>query len=473
MYSRSTVFFSFIFVVLVLPTQSPLFAEESELEVLKKQVKEMQKNMETMLDKIDELEQKNQELEKKAEEKTIFTVPETQADSELKPETERRVAKPVSPKQRGTTFLDKTFQTFNPNISVLAVFSAAYFSDDDPIVLAENDPENTGFNLQEIEVAFQSVVDPYLRFDSFLSFSTEGVELEEAYGTTLFTLPLNTQIRAGRMRAKFGRINTLHRHFQNFVTLPIVAAEFLGEHLNPTSAEANFLLQLPWFSEFSASIGSPDVETASFDRDSDANNLSRLLYVFHLKNFFEISDSLGLSLGTSFATGSNGTGPGNRTNLFGVDLFAKYRPIKTDPYQAISLQSELMFRDAESEEDGDLFDYGFYTQAVYKFHKRWSAGLRFGYTDTDDQLAFEIEEAEENLFLPSRDGQIANEEEEEGVLGLFGKQYRISGMLTFTPSEFSLIRLQYDYIDQKFDSSESAVFLQFQYAIGAHGAHPF
>lgn len=468
MYSRCM--YLFIFCFLIFPLQKEVFAEESELEILKKQVLEMQKNMELMLDKIDVLEQKNKELEIKTDDKIILTVPNTSVESELNPETERRVAKPVSPEQRGTTFLDKAFQTFNPNISVLAVFSAAYFSDDDPIVLAENDPENTGINLQEIEVSFQSVVDPYLRFDSFLSFGTEGVELEEAYGTTLFSLPLNAQIRAGRMRAKFGRINTLHRHFQNFVTLPIVASEFLGEHLNPTSIEANFLLPLPWFSELSASVGSPDVETASFDSDSDANNLSRLLYVFHLKNFFEISDALGLSLGTSFATGSNGTEPGNRTNLFGLDLFAKYRPIKTDPYQAISLQSELMFRDAESEEDGDLFDYGFYTQAVYKFHKRWSAGLRFGYADTDDQIAFE---AEENLSLPGGIRQVANQEEEEGILGLFGKQYRISGMLTFTPSEFSVIRLQYDYIDQQFDSSESAVFLQFQYSIGAHAAHPF
>ncbi|MGH7884788.1 MAG: hypothetical protein ACRENO_03725 [Thermodesulfobacteriota bacterium] len=473
MYSRCIVLFLLISGLLIFPVQKDLFAEESELEILKKQVQQMQDNMKVMLDKIDELEKKNSEFEKRAGEQPLLEAPETTVEVEIKPESERRVAILLSPKQRGTTFLDNAFQTFNPSISVLAVFAAAYFSDNDPIVLAENDPEQTGINLQEIEVAFQSVVDPYFRFDSFFSFSTEGVELEEAYGTTLLNLPLNAQIRAGRMRAKFGRINLFHRHTQDFVTLPIVAAEFLGEHLNPTSVEANFLLPLPWFSELSASIGSPDVETASFDRDSDSNNISRLLYIFHLGNFFEISDALGLSLGSSFATGSNGTGPGNRTNLFGIDLYTKYRPLKDNPYQSVTFQSELMFRDAETE-DGDIFDYGFYAQAVYKFHKRWSAGLRFGYADTDDPLTFEAEEDEERFILPSGISQTAREgEEEEGVLGLFGKQYRISGMLTFTPSEFSVIRLQYDYIDQQFDSSESAVFLQFQYSIGAHGTHPF
>lgn len=475
MYSRSIFLLIAVFTILFV-SKSSVFAQETELEVLKKQVQQMQENMEVMLDKIEMLEQKNKELQEKSKEaKPAYASPESSGESEdFKPEEERRIANPVSPTQRGTTFLDKAFQTFNPNISVLAVFAAAYYSDDDPIVLAENDPEDTGINLQEIEVAFQSVVDPYFRFDSFLSFNTEGVELEEAYGTSLLSLPLNSQIRAGRMRSKFGRINTLHRHFQNFVTLPVVASEFLGEHLNPTSVEANFLLPLPWFSEFSASVGSPDVETASFDRDSDSNNLSRLLYNVHLKNFFELSDSLGISLGASYATGANGTDRGNRTNLYGVDLFAKYRPLKRNPYQAVSFQSELMFRDAETE-NGDIFDYGFYTQAVYKFHKRWSAGVRFGLTDTDDPLTFDSA-GEERLALPTVSGQIANEEgedEEEGVLGLFGRQYRVSGMLTFTPSEFSLIRLQYDYTDQQFDSSESAVFLQFQYAIGAHGAHPF
>jgi hypothetical protein len=59
------------------------------------------------------------------------------------------------------------------------------------------------------------------------------------------------------------------------------------------------------------------------------------------------------------------------------------------------------------------------------------------------------------------------------MLGLFGRTYRISPMLTFNPSEFSRIRLQYDYTNFDFKENEHAVYLQFQYSLGPHGAHPF
>jgi hypothetical protein len=46
-------------------------------------------------------------------------------------------------------------------------------------------------------------------------------------------------------------------------------------------------------------------------------------------------------------------------------------------------------------------------------------------------------------------------------------------MLTFSPSEFSQFRLEYDYLNQNYAGNQHAIFLQFQYAIGAHGAHPY
>jgi hypothetical protein len=281
------------------------------------------------------------------------------------------------------------------------------------------------------------------------------------------SLPANSQFRMGIIRSKFGRINRLHRHSQNFVTLPIVAAEFLGEHLNPTQIEANFLIPVPWYMEFSASGGSPDVETASFARDEDGNDLGLLLYNFHLANFFELSDSFGLSLGGSFATGSNGTEPGNRTNLYGVDFFAKYRPQQSHPYRELQLQAEFMYRDAETAE-GDRGDWGLYAQGVYRFTKRWNAGIRYGITDTDDPLTPE-DEIENEFLAVSNEG----DDHEDSELGLFGRQYRVSGMLTFNPTEFSRVRLQYDYLNQDFAEDQHGIFLQFQYAIGAHGSHPY
>lgn len=440
---------------------------------VKKELQELKQMMKQMQNRIEDLEERNKALEQQAKDKEKPSKDETIVVEEQevieKEETDLTVIE--QPAQGSQNFLTKTLNYFNPQVSVVGIFSAAYYSQNDPIVFAENDPENTGVNLQEVEVGFQAAVDSYFRFDLFLSFSTEGVELEEAYGTTLLSLPLNSQFRIGRARAKFGRINQLHRDAQNFVTLPLPAAQFLGEHLNPTSIEANFLVPVPWYLELSASGGSPDVETPTFARDNDANDIGRLLYIFHIANFFELSESLDVSMGGSFATGSNGTASGERSNLYGVDLFAKYRPLRDNPYQELMFQSEFMYLDAQTPEE-TLENWGWYSQLVYRFAKRWNSGFRFGIIDTNTPVQEEAEGGEEeaaSIFTAIR-----NEEgEEEGMLGLLGRTYRISPMLTFNPTEFSRIRVQYDYLNQNFAENQHAIFLQFQYAIGAHGGHPF
>jgi hypothetical protein len=260
---------------------------------IKRELKELRQMMEQMQKKIDELEVRNRALEQQAKEKDETIKDKTIVVEE---ETDLTVIEQHAEEDH-QTFLSKSLNTLNPQISVIGIFSVAYYSQNDPVVFAEVDPQNTGVNLQEIEIGFQAVVYSFFRFDSFFPITKEGIEIEEAYGTTLFSLPLNSQFRVGKMRAKFGRVNQIHRDSQNFVTLPLPAAQFLGEHLNPTSIEANFLVPLPWYLELSASGGSPDVETPTFARDENANNIGRLLYIFHIANFFELSEALGGSLG--------------------------------------------------------------------------------------------------------------------------------------------------------------------------------
>jgi hypothetical protein len=465
---RGIIFTLLMFLLIMTPLKMEIALGDEQSDV-KKELQELRKMMETMQKKIDELEERNRALELQAEEREK-TIQEKEDTIVVEEETDLTVIEPPATERQG--FLQRALNTFNPEISVIGIFAAAWYSQDDPIVFAEADPENTGVNVQEIEIGFQGVIDPYFRFDTFLSFGVEGVELEEAYGTTIFSLPLNSQIRAGRMRAKFGRINRIHRHTQNFVTLPLPAAQFLGEHLNPTSIEANFLVPVPWYLELSALGGSPDVETPTFDRDENANNLARLLYIFHIANFFEVSEALGISLGGSFATGANGTGRDERSNLYGIDLFAKYRPLENNPYQEVMLQSEFMYLDANTPEE-NLENWGWYAQLVYRFAQRFNMGFRFGIIDTDTPVTEEGEELEGDpagLFTLIRTEE---GEEEEGMLGLLGRTYRLSPMMTVNPSEFSRIRLQYDYLNQDFAENQHAIFLQFQYSLGAHGAHPF
>jgi len=428
-----------------------------EKEDIKKQIQELRQQMEIMQKKLDELEEKNRKLEEEA-----------QKQKEEK-EIEKAITEASPPsKQEGA--LQKIVQSLNPDISLIGTFTGAYFSTDDPIVHTDVDPENTGINLQEVEFGVQAVIDPYFRADAFFALKRDEFEIEEAYFTSLVTIPLNLQIRGGLMRSKFGRINLQHREVQDFVTVPLVSAAFLGEHLNPIGLEFNFLIPLPWFVELSASVNSPDgLETTTFTRDEDANDIARLLYIAHLSNFFEVSDALSLSLGGSFATGSNGTGLGNRSNLYGADIFLKYRPLEDNQYQEAWLQSEFMYRQVETP-DGNLDDWGAYAQLVYRFAKRWNGGARVDFVDTKDPVSPIGEGAPAGGGLLS----VARDEGGDGaILGLLGKELRYSAMLTFNPTEFSRIRLQYEFDDPDFRDSFHAVFLQFQYSIGAHGAHPF
>ena len=107
-----------------------------------------------------------------------------------------------------------------PNISIILDVAAAMFSDDDNLQGGAHDPNSNGFNLQQLELSLNKSVDPYFRFDSNIVFSLFGVEVEEAYATTI-DLPWNLQVRAGQFLTRFGRINPTHPHSWDFVEPPL------------------------------------------------------------------------------------------------------------------------------------------------------------------------------------------------------------------------------------------------------------
>ena len=53
------------------------------------------------------------------------------------------------------------------------------------------------------------------------------------------------------------------------------------------------------------------------------------------------------------------------------------------------------------------------------------------------------------------------------------RRYGGAGSLTFTPSEFSRLRLYVQELGGPGVAATTVGFLQVEYAMGAHGAHPF
>jgi hypothetical protein len=117
---------------------------------------------------------------------------------------------PDVPSQAGLAGASKVF---NPDTSVIGNF----------VGVAGENPQSSqpSMEMSEIEVAFQAVVDPYAKADFFLSATPEGLSVEEGY-LTFTSLPGGLLAKVGKMRATFGKVNTMHTHALSFSDRPLV-----------------------------------------------------------------------------------------------------------------------------------------------------------------------------------------------------------------------------------------------------------
>jgi hypothetical protein len=242
-----------------------------------------------------------------------------------------------------------SLQSLSPDLSFIANVAAAWFSSDEPFQTGGHDPTENGFNLQQLEMAVSKAVDPFFRFDAFIVFSQFGVEIEEVYATSL-AFPWRTQIRVGQFLTRFGRINSTHLHSWAFVDQPFAIGRVFGSEGNRgLGAELSWLAPLPWYVELLGSITDARGEgtARSFFGAQPLPLESPLDFqsTGAVKQFFALSDNLSLLWGLSVATGPNSTGHRNRTDIYGTDVYLKYRPI-SDPSNPtiVSLQLEALYR---------------------------------------------------------------------------------------------------------------------------------
>ena len=327
---------------------------------------------------------------------------------------------------------------FNPDMSVNGNFVG--FGGKNPM------GQSPSFELTEVEAAFQAVVDPYARADFFLAAGPEGLEVEEGF-ITFTGLPSHFQLKAGKMRAQFGKVNTLHTHAMPTVDRPLVT-EYLvggGEGLSDAGLSLSRLIQNPYiFLEATGEVYAATSEVFS------TTTRSRLNYVGRLRAYRDLSEDKNIEVGTSFAFGpSEGfldpdlLGPETRLDkrLIGIDATFRYRPLRRAIYQRLNLRTELVWSRQDIAEATPVSAFGLYGLGEYQFARRWYAGARF------DRSA--------RLLDPTSKDQ-------GGAL-----------FLTFWPTEFSQIRGQYRRLNFAEGTSANEVMLQLNFSIGAHAAHAF
>ncbi|MDO8519825.1 MAG: hypothetical protein Q7T11_06650 [Deltaproteobacteria bacterium] len=326
--------------------------------------------------------------------------------------------------------LPKDTSKLIPDISVIGSIAGGVFRDD-PVGDQGPNPARTGFNLQGIELVLQSVIDPYVRGDIFFHFHEDEVEVEEAFVTTL-ALPWNLQARVGKFLARFGRQNAQHHEKLDFVDYSRNNRHFFSpENFRELGVEGSILLPASWFSELSFEFLQGENE-GNFDGPRKGD----FAYLGHWTNTFDLSSKTTLQTGLSGAFGFNASGADHSTQIYGADLYWRYRP---NDRRGLKWQTEYFLRKRE-DVGNTLTDGGAYTQVVGQFARRWEGGVRL-----------------ERLGLPS-----------EGT-----SEWSVSPVITFLASEFFKLRGQYNWVRPDNGRTGHEAFVQLQFNMGPHGAHAF
>ncbi len=317
-----------------------------------------------------------------------------------------------------------------PDLSAIGSFALAYDRYDVAALSPRSGPYGPPDKAQplfdELELGLQSVVDPYARADVFISFTPDGVDVEEGYLTTL-SLPAGLQVRAGKLFSPFGRLNPQHPHVWDFVDAPLAARLVASEKLSGPGLDVAWLAPLPWFAELHAAYQA----TAPGPGDPE-----RPTGVAHLQQYFSIGEATTLGVGASAAVRSDAAG-GSR-DLGDVSVYVRVRPPTTRAY--VTLQGELYGRRFRGEPGGSAG--GGYAQLFWRPGPFWGYGVRY-----DDAPA-----------VP-----------EAGS----GRERRYGALASWYPSEFSRLRLEVSY-DQRPNAGDGLeTLLALEFIIGSHGAHPF
>ena len=290
-------------------------------------------------------------------------------------------------------------KVFNPDIAAIGNFVGA----------AGQSPGGgePSLNMQESELAFQAVVDPYARADFFVTFGPEEVALEEGY-ITFPTLPGGLLAKVGKFRDAFGKVNAMHAHVLPFVDRPLVTKNLLGgeDGLADSGISVAHLIPNPFlFLEATAQVyrGSSEIFKApTRERPRLRRPPARLP---RPRRVDEPRPGRLVRLRPQRRRPRDTT-----TRLCGIDATLRWKPLRRSIYTHLLVGGELVWSRRE-DTAGAQAAFGGYGYGEYQFGRRWTAGLRYDNSERADDA---------------------------GIRDTGG-----SFILTYRPSEFSQVRGQY------------------------------
>src|SRR5438128_8313098 len=447
------------------PLAPAVFAEEkaSELENLKKQMLQIEEQFRQLQRQIEKLETKKiQEVEAKA-----------------------NAALEASKK----TFVSQ----FNPAISLGIDTIGSYKSNaqgfnpgNGPQAGARINnarPAGADFNLRSAELFISADVDPFARAYATINASADAANNDEATlsveeaAIVTTRLPYNLTVRGGRFFADFGVLPHRHDHDLPFVDRPPSIAAFVGGEVQTNGVEVSWLAPTPFYLRASATVGN---KFGSDFRDGVSNLNSRpikgLTYLGRLQTYFDINDDNNVELGGSIAEAPSAedvmhTGRFER-RLVGMDFKYRWYPLGYGVRQSLTVAGELLHDvgDADPLNGGPRRDvlgnpvrqgaWGGYVYAEYRLSKQWRPGVRFDY--------FQLQ-SEPLLVTNPFTGLPAST---LNATGHRTDNRTWTAYLTWFPSEFQRLRLQYNRSDRGNAQDANEFFLQWTAFLGSH-SHGF
>ncbi|MEW6297602.1 MAG: hypothetical protein AB1671_07660 [Thermodesulfobacteriota bacterium] len=495
--------------------------EASEVEVLRKQVQSLQRTVEQLQrtiatmqrDTVAREEKLQQQVEavRKAQTAAIqarVESPLDQAVKELGLEEQRPAGTDLLSRQIGGANVRLMDISFIP--SFFAGSSTATDAELQTLQGGGHDPRKRGFTLAEGELGLGGAVDPYFRGQAYITYFIDalsgetGVELEEAFLTSQ-RLPLGLELQVGHFLTEFGIINPRHPHQWDWVDQPVINNRLFGpDGMRAPGFRLGWLLPTTWFSQLHLGMQNANGETmTSFlggrhehgggedhaheeeeqeheevndeaigNRplvESATRSLEDFVYLARWENSWGFSEELTTLVGVSGLYGPNATGRDGDTWIYGLDMKWRWRPVRNfRGWPFVTWETEVMRRDFHAdrfvlvdEADGDVFtipgrtlhDWGLYTQGLFGFTYGWAAGLRYEYAGGSGRS-----------IGGRRNDPFRND------------RHRVSPLLVWQPTEFTRIRLQYNYDRTRLsDGGRNAhsVWLGFQWLLGTHPPHEY
>jgi hypothetical protein len=351
----------------------------------------------------------------------------------------------------------------NPDISVIPRFLISSSDAADPGT-GRREFSRPDLQFQELELAIGSYLNPFSRADVILTLPGPDLEkaslgVEEMYATVFRGLPLDLNLRFGKYRAEFGKINQQHPHAWPFISTPLMLERFLGdEGLNDLGISASVLLPTgDVYSKLTVDLlrGKAVGRTTGI-ADTTGGPLPYANSA-RLSSFFPLTDNADLEAGISGYTGIHD--PYNRDRFWygDIDVKYKYRP---DSYTSLVIQGEALLSTRKAGQDASLVPFldadgkaerrtitsgGGYLYADYQFMKTYSIGARYDWSEAPYHA-----------------------DDRARGFALFAGYYPVE----------ETIGVRLEYAHTKTDSGADAaavntIGLQVLFSLGPHKAHPF